>query len=155
MTSGTKLLIKNKKALFNYELLESYIAGIVLKGYEVKALREGKASFEGSYVTLDNKKLVVKNIKIGRYSKQSTNSHPEDASRNRDLLLNKTEIEQFRKSLDQKGLTAVPLAFVLQNGKIKLEIGVVRGRKEFEKKQVAKEKQIKRDLERQLREYKN
>lgn len=154
MSSGTKLINKNRKALFNYELLEKYTAGMVLKGYEVKAIKEGKASFEGSYITLQNKQPVVKNLKIGKYSKQSTEATPEDMSRDRNLLLSKTEIDKVIRLISQKGLTAVPLALVLQNGKVKLEFGVVKGRKEYEKKQVAKEKQIKKDLEKQTRSYK-
>lgn len=139
------LLVKNKKATHDYEVVEKFIAGIALRGYEVKAVREGKASFDGAYIKLLNGKPYVVGMTIGRYSKQSNENV--DADRSRALLLNKKEITTLQRDLNQKGKTAVPLALILRNNMVKLEAAVVKGRTGYEKKVVAKEKQIKKDLE--------
>lgn len=149
-----KLLSKNRKALFNHSIISRFGAGVVLKGYEVKAIREGKVDFEGSYVRVIKNEVYITNLKIGRYSKQSKEISPQDEKRDRKLLLNKNEIAEINRELSEKGKTAVPLALVLFNNKIKLELAVVKGKKEFEKKQTAKERQIRKDLEVERKEYK-
>ena len=148
------LLAKNRKAMFNHTLLERYSAGIVLKGYEVKAIREGKVDFEGSYIKLISGALHVTNLYIGRYSKQSKTSEKFDEKRSRPLLLNKKEVADITRELSEKGKTAVPTALVMQHGKIKLEFAIVKGKKEFEKKQIAKDRQIKIDLAKESKEIK-
>ena len=147
-----KLLAKNRKALFNHTLIKRFDSGIVLKGYEVKAIREGKVDFEGSYIKVIKNEVFVINLNIGRYSKQSTNTETFDPKRNRKLLLNKNEILEINRDISEKGKTAVPLALVLSNNKIKLEFAVVKGKKEFEKKQTAKERQIRRDMKIEAKE---
>ncbi len=149
-----KLLSKNRKALFNHSIISRFDAGVVLKGYEVKAIREGKVDFEGSYVRVIKNEVYVTNLKIGRYSKQSKEISPQDEKRDRKLLLNKNEIAEINRELSEKGKTAIPLALVLFNNKIKLELAVVKGKKEFEKKQTAKERQIRKDLDVERKEYK-
>ena len=141
-----KLLAKNRKALYKYSVEDTYIAGIVLKGYEVKAIREGKADFEGSYVQMLDGAPHVVNMNIGRYSNQSNIVDKYDSRRSRKLLLNQKEINKISTKVSQKGKTAVPLALVLVNNKIKLEFAVVKGKKDYEKKVVTKERQIERDL---------
>ncbi len=148
-----KLLAKNRKALFNHSIIERYDAGVVLKGYEVKAIREGKVDFEGSYVRVIKGEVFLTNLKIGRYSKQSKEISPQDETRDRKLLLNKNEIKGINRELSEKGKTAVPLALVLSNNKIKLELAVVKGKKEFEKKQTAKERQLKKDMEVEKKQF--
>jgi len=148
-----KLLAKNRKALFNHSIIDRYDAGIVLKGYEVKAIREGKADFEGSYIKVDSGEIFVVNLNIGRYSKQSKESEGFNPKRDRKLLLNKNEIAEVYREISQKGKTAVPLALVLSNNKIKLEFAVVKGKKEFEKKQTAKERQIRKDMKIEAKEF--
>ena len=149
-----KLLAKNRKALFNHSIISRFDAGVVLKGYEVKAIREGKVDFEGSYIRIIKNEVYVTNLKIGRYSKQSKEISPQDERRDRKLLLNKNEIAEINRELSEKGKTAIPLALVLSNNKIKLELAIVKGKKEFEKKQTAKEKQIRKDLDVERKEYK-
>ena len=146
------LLSKNRKALFSYQIVERYIAGIVLHGYEVKAIRERKVSFEGSYIKEENDEIYVMNMHVGKYSKQSKNKIETDLKRPRKLILNKKEIEAITKNISQKGKTAVPLALILRNGKIKLELAVVKGKKEYEKKHTAKDRQIKKDLDKEIKE---
>ena len=146
INNATMLLAKNRKALFNYEIIEKYLAGVVLKGYEVKAIREGKVNFEGSYIATKDGEVFVLGMKIARYSKQSQKTSSEDADRPRKLLLNKNEIEKISKHLNQKGKTAVPLALLLKNNIIKLELAVVKGRSKYGKKHLEKERQIEKDL---------
>lgn len=143
------LLAKNRKALYNYEIIEKYLAGIVLRGYEVKAVREKKVSFEGAYVKIIGDEAFIVNLHIGHYSKQSQKSDEYQEKRPRKLLLNKREIEEIKRQINEKGKTIVPIAFVLRNNMIKLEIAVVKGRKKYEKKQVAKTRQIEKDLQKQ------
>ena len=112
------LIAKNKKALFNNEVVEKYLAGIVLKGYEVKSVREKNVSFEGAYISIDNDNVVVKNLHIGKYSKQSQEHNENTSKRTRQLLLNKNEIAKLKREISEKGKTAIPLALLLRSGRI-------------------------------------
>ena len=146
------LLAKNRKALFNHEIVEKFTAGIVLKGYEVKAVREGKVNMDGSYVQIMGGDPVVVNMHIGQYSRQSQKVAEDDTRRTRHLLLEKTEIEKITRELAQKGKTAIPLALVLTHNMIKLELGIAKGRRKADKRDVEKERQIKRDMEVAIKE---
>jgi SsrA-binding protein len=154
MTGKGLLLAKNRKAMFNHTLLEKYSAGIVLKGYEVKAIREGKVDFEGSYIKPIDGVMSLVSLYIGKYSKQSKISEKFEEKRTRPLLLNKKETADINRYLLEKGKTAIPTALVMQHGKIKVEFAVVKGKKEFEKKQVTKDRQIKIDLAKESKEMK-
>lgn len=147
-----KLLSKNRKALFNHSLVKRFDSGVVLKGYEVKAIREGKVDFEGSYIKIVKGEVFVVNLNIGRYSKQAKEMGTYDEKRDRKLLLNKNEILELNRDISEKGKTAVPLSLVLSNNRIKLELAVVKGKKEFEKKQTAKERQIRSDMQKEAKE---
>jgi len=153
MYNGGMLVSKNKKAYFEGEVLEKYMAGIVLKGYEVKALKEGKVNFDSSYVQFIGNELFVVNMYIGRFTNQSQEVSEQSMRRSRKLLLNQREIEQVRRDLQERGKTVVPLAMLLEHNLIKLEFGIMKGRKKTEKKHIEKEKQIKRDLERDTKEF--
>ena len=141
------LLARNRRALYDYEIVEKFIAGMVLKGYEVKALREKKANFDGSYINVRGNNVFVENLHIGTYSRQSQDIGEQDARKPRKLLLNKREIQKLRKELEEKGKTAVPLALILRNNMVKLELAVVKGKKKIGKKQTEKERQMKKDME--------
>lgn len=141
------LLTKNRKGLYDYEILDKFTAGIALRGYEVKAAKEGKVNFEGSYVQIVGGIPVVVNMHIGHYSKQSQEYKEQEARRTRNLLLNKNEVEKITRMLQEKGKTAVPLALILSHNMIKLEFGIAKGRKKAEKKSLVKERQLQRDLE--------
>ena len=140
------LLSKNRKAFHDYEILEKFLAGIVLQGYEVKAIREGNVNLTGAFVTIIGGKVQVTNMHIGKYSKQSQKYDEATSRKSRPLLLSQSEIFKLTREVSEKGKTAVPLALLLKHNKVKVEIGVVRGRKKFEKKAVAKERQIKKDM---------
>jgi len=146
------IILTNKKAYFEYQILEKYTCGIKLLGYEAKALREGRGRLEGSYVNVVLGKLQVINFYIGRYSKLSQKIEDADLSRSRILLLNKKEISEIVSEISQKGKSCVPLNLRMEHGLFKLEIAVVKGKKEYEKKVVSKEKQAKRELEREKKQ---
>ncbi len=148
------MLVKNRKALFNYELIEKYNAGIELFGFEVKALREGGGHLEGSYISLIDDELFVVGMKVDRYSKYGGIYNEELRDRNRRLLLTRAEITKIARELNEKGKTAVPLALLLSKNLVKVEMAVVKGRKEYEKKVVEKEKQIKRETEKTFKNLK-
>lgn len=140
------LLSKNRKAYHDNQILDKYVAGIVLAGYEVKAIREGKSSFEGSYILVKNDKPVLVNLYIGRYSNQSQPFNEQEARRDRTLLLSASEVGKIVRDISEKGITCIPLAFILEHNLVKLELATVKGLKKFEKRHVEKEKQIKKDM---------
>jgi SsrA-binding protein len=142
--------IINKKATFNYEILERYEAGVVLFGYEAKALRVGKAHLTGAYVILRDGELWLKNAHIAHYQEANMpkNYNPE---RERKLLLKKKEVHALQKSLNTAGLTIVPIKWYNKKRTIKLEIALVRGKKKADKRESIKARDVKRDIDRTLK----
>lgn len=137
--------IKNRKARFQYEILDTYVAGIVLKGTEIKALREGKASIAESFCEFNNNELFVINMTIQEYSHSSHYSHSPKSERK--LLLNKRELRKLEKEVRNTGLTIIPLLlFINEKGLAKLKIALCRGKKQFDKRHTIKERETKRDL---------
>lgn len=144
-----KINIKNKKAFFNYEVLESEVAGMVLVGTEVKSVVEGKISFTDAYCDFIDGELWLKNFHITEYDNASAENH--DPKRDRKLLLTKQQLNKFRRKYEEKGLTIVPLKiFTNDKGLIKMEIALVRGKKQYDKKNSIAEREekirIKRDF---------
>lgn len=149
---GTRVLIKNRRATFDYEILDTYTAGLVLLGTEIKSLRLGKASLVDTFCIVDRGEVWAKNICIPEYFYGSYNNHT--ARRDRKLLLNKKEIRELAEVVKNVGLTIVPLKlYINAKGLAKLEIGVARGKKQYDKRQDLKERDMKRELE-QARRYK-
>lgn len=137
--------IQNKKARFNYEISDTYTAGIVLTGTEIKSIRDGKASLVDSYCVVDNGEVWVKGMNISEYFYGSYNNHV--ARRDRKLLLNKKEIAKISRSAEDVGFTIVPLKlFINERGLAKLLIGIGRGRKQYDKRQAIRERDDKRKL---------
>ena len=144
----SKVEIKNKRASFEYEFLETFTAGIVLTGTEIKSIRAGKASLADSYCYFVGNELFVKNMHVADYWWGSFNKH--DPKRERKLLLNKKELKKLQRAIKEKGLTIVSTRlFIAENGYAKLNIALARGKKEYDKRQSIKEKDMRRDLERQ------
>lgn len=139
-------LITNRKASFNYEILDKYTAGVELFGYEVKSLKSGSGSLEGSYVTIRGNEAFIISMFIPPYQ---TNNTPKeyDPNRNRRLLLTKKEIVDLDKLEKTKGLTIVPISVYNKGTRIKIDVAVVRGKKKYDKRQTLK----KRDAEREIR----
>ncbi len=139
--------ILNKRAKFDYEILERYDAGIVLTGTEIKSIRLGKASIAESFCEFSNGELFVINSTIEEYSFGTHYNHK--AKSERKLLLNKKELKSLEKSLQNKGLTIIPLRlFINEKGLAKLEIALCRGKKNFDKRETIKDRDNKRDLDR-------
>lgn len=141
--------IKNKKAFFNYEIIEDEVAGIVLTGTEVKSVIDSRISFTDSYCDFIEGELWLKNFHISEYDKAMENHDPK---RDRKLLLTKQQLNKFRKKYDEKGLTIVPLSiFTNERGLIKMNIGLARGKKTYSKKESIKERDIDRDTSKYLK----
>lgn len=144
--------IKNKRASFDYLLLDKYTAGIVLTGTEIKSIRNGKASLVDTFCYINNGEVWVKNMYVAEYSYGSYNNHT--ARRDRKLLLSKKEIRKLQQDLKSPGFTLVPtLLFINENGLAKLDVYLCRGKKEFDKRQTLKEKEDRREMDRQFKRY--
>lgn len=142
-------LVNNRKAYFEYHILEEYEAGIVLLGSEVKSVRQSNVTLSDSFIYLKNGEVWIKNLKIARY-KQTHIAEPHDENREKKLLLTKKEIQKIGRLLEQTGNTCVPLSIFCKRNKIKIKIGVVKGKKLWDKRQTIKERDIKRDMQRSL-----
>ena len=147
--------VKNKRAYFDFTILDTWEAGIVLTGMEVKAIKTGQINLKGSHVIVKNvpsPELYLLNAHIPAYKKADTKSRENhDPTRSRKLLLHKKEILKIMGKTREKGLTVVPLRVYNKGNKIKLEIGLVKGKKLFEKKEKIKERDIKRNINRIIR----
>ena len=150
MTKGkSKIEIKNKRASFEYEYIESFTAGIVLTGTEIKSIRAGKASLSDSYCYFVNKELYVKNMHIADYWWGTFNAH--DPRRDRKLLLNKKELHRLFRGSREKGLTIIATRlFVAENGFAKLNISLAKGKREYDKRHTIKENDLRRESDRSL-----
>lgn len=147
MKPSKDINIKNKRATFDYAISDTYTAGIVLTGTEIKSIREGKASLVDTFCYVDNGEVWVKNMYIAEYSFGSYNNHV--ARRDRKLLLNRKEIAKISKTGKEAGFTIVPLRlFINDRGLAKIVIGIARGKKEYDKRQSIKEREDKRNLAR-------
>lgn len=151
MSSGSsrKIIATNRKARYNYEISDTYEAGLVLLGSEVKSLRAGQANFADSYGHIRDGEAFLVGFNIAPYSFAREGGHEPD--RTRKLLLNRREIDRIRAALDERGLTLVPLSIYFRNGKAKMELGLGRGKRAYDKRQSIKERDSKREMQRELR----
>lgn len=141
--------IVNRKANFEYEILQKFEAGLVLTGSEIKSLRDAKATMGDAYACFDHERLVLRNMNIALFAQASYLNH--EPLRDRYLLLNKSEIRKIRHRITEKGLSLVPLRlYFSERGLAKVEIALARGRKSHDKRQVLKEKDLDRDQQREL-----
>ena len=143
-------LIYNKKAGFDYEILEKFEAGIELLGFEVKSLRAGRGSLDGAYISARNGEVFLHGTTISPYQQNNTPAGY-DERRPRRLLLTRKEIEELSETEGKKGLTIVPLSVYNKGKKIKVQIAVVRGKKKFDKRDVIMKREVGRDLRRTLK----
>ena len=142
-------IVSNKKAYYEYHVLEEYEAGIVLVGSEVKSIRMGNVSMNDSFIFFKNGEVWLKSFKVARYN-QAHISEPHNEDRDKKLLLTKKEISKISRKLEDNGITCIPLSVFTKRNKIKIKIGVVKGKKLYDKRQSIKERDIKRDLERNI-----
>lgn len=147
---ASQVNIKNRKAHFNYEIGDTYTAGMVLTGTEIKSIREGKASLADSYCVVDHGEVWIKGMYIAEYFYGSYNNHV--ARRDRKLLLNKKEIAKLSKDSNDPGFTIVPLRiFINDRGLAKIVIGIGKGKKQYDKRQTIKEREDRRNIDRMLK----
>lgn len=144
---SNNIQIKNRKASYEFEFVEKVEAGIMLKGTEIKSLREGKASIQEAYCYFKKGELYIKGMNISPYSQASFESH--EMTRDRKLLLKKRELEKFKSKTEEKGLTIVPVRiYINSRGLAKLEIALAKGKKIYDKRESIKKKDQKREIER-------
>lgn len=144
--------IKNKKASFEYFFIETFTAGIVLTGTEIKSIRAGKASLVDSYCFISNEEIWVRGMSVSPYFYGSYNNH--EMKRDRKLLLTKREIRRLQSATKQTGYTIVPLlVFIDENGRAKVDIALCKGKKAFDKRQTLKEKEDRREMDRAIKHY--
>lgn len=141
--------IQNRKAFHDYQVEETFEAGLVLKGTEVKSLRQGKASFTDTFAYIQDGEVFLREMYIKPYEHGSFYNH--DPRRPRKLLLNKKEIRELEKATQQKGYTIIPLKLYFKGGKAKIQIGLARGKKQFDKRESIKEKDVKRQIDRSVK----
>ncbi|MBI4699005.1 MAG: SsrA-binding protein SmpB [Nitrospirae bacterium] len=144
-----KVVATNRKAYHDYHIQETYEAGISLLGTEVKSLREGKANLRDSYAIVKNNEVFLLNCHISPYSHGNILNH--DPLRTRKLLLHRKEIEKLLGQITQKGFTLIPLKIYFKDGRVKAEIGLAKGKRQYEKREAIKEKESRREIERHLR----
>lgn len=152
MSDFKKINIRNKRATFDYEILEEYIAGVVLVGTEIKSVRMGKVSLSDSYCYFDRGELWIRGVNIAEYAWGTCNNHV--PKRDRKLLLNCKELDKLERSLQDRGLTVVGLRlFLNERGLVKIAIGLAKGRKSYDKREYLKENDAKREMDQAMKKY--
>ncbi len=142
--------IKNKRAYFDYHILDTYVAGIALLGTEIKAIRQGKANMTDAFCMFVDNILYVRNLHVSEYSHSSFHRH--DIKRDRALLLHKKELKKLKMKGEEKGFTIVPLRiFTNERGFAKMEIAIAQGKKEFDKRDSIKDRESKREMDRVMK----
>tara|TARA_B100000902_G_scaffold221471_1_gene210415 strand:- start:43318 stop:43770 length:453 start_codon:yes stop_codon:yes gene_type:complete len=141
-----KIKIKNRKASYEYKLIDKYIAGIMLVGTEIKSIRNNQANISDSYCIFIKDELYVKNLHIAEYQNAGNNNH--ETKRNRKLLLNRKELNKIKSKTNEKGMSIIPtLLFINNKGKAKLEVSLAKGKKTYDKRNSLKEKDQKRQID--------
>ena len=143
--------IQNKKAKFDYEIIDTYEAGIALTGTEIKSIRLGKAQLRDSYAVIRNGEVYLLNMHISHYEQGNIFNHNE--TRTRKLLLHKKEILKLRDRVEVEGLTLIPIKLYFKGNKAKILIGIARGKKSYDKRESIKKRDIDRDLKKQYKNY--
>lgn len=141
--------ILNKKARYDYELLDKYEAGLVLTGTEIKSIRNGQANLKDSYAIIKNGEAYLLNMHISEYKQGNQFNHEE--TRTRKLLLHKNEIKKINDKVSIKGLTLVPVKLYFKNGKAKIELSIARGKHTFDKKETIKQRDIEREMKKSMK----
>ncbi len=145
-------LVKNRKAFHDYEILETYEAGIALLGTEIKSLREHGGSLQEAYITTKKDELWLINSTIAPYKHGNVHNHEE--KRERKLLMHAQEINKLKRLTQEKGFALIPIALYLKNGKVKVKVALAKGRKSYDKRQKLKEKEHKKIIEKEVKSNK-
>ncbi len=147
-SASSKTIAQNRKARFDYTIEESYECGIELKGTEVKSVKEGNISFPDAFAEIYRNEVWLKGFHISEYVFSSVFNHNPD--RPKKLLLHKEEIKKISRKIDQKGYTLIPLDVYLKDGRVKISLGVCKGKKQFDKRETIKSRDINRDIQREF-----
>ena len=150
MGIAEKLIASNRKAHHDYDILDTYEAGLVLRGTEVKSLRDGRADLKDSYARIEREEAWLLGCHISPYTQGNRANH--DPDRPRKLLLHRGEINRLLGKIMEKGLTLVPLRLYFKSGRVKVEMGLARGRKLLDKRHVIREREARREMDRAVRE---
>lgn len=148
---GRKVLASNRKARFNYSIVDNMECGLALVGTEVKSIKEQRFSFPDAYAKIEKGELFLVGLHVNVYPQGNQWNH--DPDRTRKLLVHRQQIRWLKRQVDEKGLTLVPLLFYLRKGRVKVEIGVCRGKKQHDKREDIKKKDHTRDAQRESRKY--
>ncbi|HOX91372.1 MAG TPA: SsrA-binding protein SmpB [Spirochaetales bacterium] len=148
-----KIIAQNRRAYFDYTVEETLECGIVLVGSEVKSLRQGKASFPDGYAAFEKGELWLRNVHINEYAYSSIFNH--DPDRPKKLLAHAQELKRLRRRVEEKGYTLIPLNFHFRSGRVKVELGLCKGKKHADKRESIKERDVKREMARVIRERQN
>lgn len=143
------LLLENKKAKFNYFIEEEISCGIVLKGTEVKSIKAKKLSFNNSFASIKKEELWLENLHVSKYKEGNIFNH--DELRPRKLLIKKQELQRLKKFKEKEGYTLIPISFYLKKSIIKVEVGICKGKKLYDKREILKQKSIKKELSREIK----
>lgn len=149
MTQKEKIIVKNKKAYHDYEIISTYEAGLVLLGSEVKSLRQGRASLNDSYGHITKGELYLRNCHISPYDHAGYINH--EPLRDKKLLLNKREIKKLIGKINERGFTVIPIKLYFKAGIAKVQIGLAKGKRKVDKSKTIKERDLKRDMEREFK----
>lgn len=149
MSEDRKLIAENRQARFNYFIEEKLECGIALEGTEVKSVKNGAISFPDAFAEIINGEIFIKNMHISEYSYSSVFNHNPD--RPKKILLHKDEIKRLLRKTEEKGYTLIPLDFYLKKGKVKTTLGLCKGKKQFDKREAIKERDINREIQREFR----
>ena len=152
MSKTNNNIATNRKAFFEYDILEKYEAGIVLKGSEVKAIRENKITIKESYIRIKDNEIFIIGMNIAKYSHEGYSSH--EPNREKKLLIHKYEIKKIREEVDEKGKTIIPLNLFYKKGRVKIQFAVAKGRKIWDKRNYKKDQDIKREIDKSMKGYK-
>ena len=149
MSEGKKIIALNRKARHDYSIDETYECGIELLGTEVKSFREGRISFPDAWAEVYEKELWLRSLNIAENPFSSVFNH--DPDRKKKLLLHREEIKRITRKTEEKGYTLIPLSFYFKKGRVKVELGLCKGKKQYDKRADIRERDIKRDMEREFR----
>lgn len=143
------IISNNRKSSYLYNFIDKYEAGIQLKGFEVKAIREGNVNIAESYVNIKNNEIFIVGMHIGEYSHSGYATH--EPTRERKLLMHKVEISKIKSKFETKGITIVPLKLYFKKGKAKIEIALAKGKKKWDKRETIKKRDIDREIKRSMK----
>ena len=148
MSEGRKVISENRKARFDYFIEDSYECGVALEGTEVKSVKNGNISYPDGFAEVVNGEIFLKNFHISEYAFSSIFNHNPD--RPKKLLLHREEIKKISRKIDQKGYTLIPLDVYLKDGRVKISLGICKGKKQFDKRESIKNRDINRDIQREF-----